>query len=139
MAVIFASEKECTVTGKDYLFSCQVFNHSKMPKKVEVLEALPLNFEVRRAIGPKNFKKIGNAGYVLLPSCFKNSKNLFVVDGEFLKNKKAEDFATSNDCGNCSSNENVVDCPKFNADVCLPCCKKCPIFLKCPIRNPDGP
>lgn len=109
-----------------------------MSKKVEILDRLPENFVVKKAIGPKKFKGIGNGGYFLLPSTLKGCNNLFVVDGDFIKKKDVDSFSSDEDCENCSSDNDVVDCPHFNASVCGSCCSKCPILLKCPIRNPNG-
>lgn len=107
-----------------------------MPKKAVILDKLPDNFSVKRVLGPKEFRSIGNGGYVLLPISFKNSKNLFVVDGEFVGKKK--DSERQNKCENCGSDDDVVSCPHFNVSIGRSCCGKCPILIKCPIRNPDG-
>lgn len=107
-----------------------------MPKKVKILDKLPENFAIRRAIGPREFKGIGNGGYFVLPSCFKGSKNLFIVDGEFIKKDSNE--SSGKECEKCSSENNVVYCSHFDVNICRACCNNCPLLRnlhKCPIRK----
>ncbi len=64
-----------------------------------------------------------------------------MAEEETQEEEKKEDinsFSSGDNCEKCSSNDDVVDCPQFNAAVCRSCCNKCPILRKCPIRNSDG-